>query len=71
MKLGTRQLDTFLLETQVSKGIGNMKETSETAENIRNVAELWKELIQIMMGSSRMRIFNAASDILKSDLFPW
>jgi dihydropteroate synthase len=47
----------------VSKGIGNMKETSETAENIRNVAELWKKLIQIMMGSSRMRIvFNAASD---------
>jgi hypothetical protein len=47
----------------VSKGIGNMKETSETAENIRNVAELWKKLIQtFMMGSSRMRIFNAASD---------
>jgi hypothetical protein len=63
VKLGTRQLDTFLLETQVSKGIGNMKETSETAENIRNVAELWKKLIQtFMMGSSRMRIFNAASD---------
>ena len=31
MELGTQwQLDTFLLETQVSTGIGNMKETSET-----------------------------------------
>ena len=30
VQLGTQQLDTFLLETQVSKGIGNMKETSET-----------------------------------------
>ena len=41
MKLGTRQLDTSLLETQVSKGIRNM----------RNMAELWKsknQLIQIM-----------------------
>ena len=31
-KLGTWQLDTPLLETQVSKGIGNMKETLETSE---------------------------------------
>jgi hypothetical protein len=72
-KLGTRQLDTPLLETQVSKGIGNMKETSETSENIRNMAELWKsknQLIQIITDvyiklvndSSRMRMFNAASD---------
>jgi hypothetical protein len=44
-KLETRQLETSLLETQVSKGIRNMKETSETSENIRNMAELlvvWK-----------------------------
>jgi hypothetical protein len=38
----------------VSKGIRNMKETSETSENIRNMAELlvvWKsknQLIQII-----------------------
>jgi hypothetical protein len=35
----------------VSKGIGNMKETSETSENIRNMTELWKsknQLIQII-----------------------
>ena len=37
VKLGTQQLDTFLLEKQASKGIGKMKETSE---NIRNMAEL-------------------------------
>ena len=62
VKLGTQQLDTFLSETRLSKGIGNMKETSE---NITNMAELWKsknQLVQIMMGSSRMRTFNAASD---------
>ena len=40
MQLGTQQLDTFLLETQVSKGIGNMKETSETWEMFYLVADV-------------------------------
>ena len=36
VKLRTQQLDTFLWETRVSKGIGNMKETSETSATWQN-----------------------------------
>ena len=75
VKLATQQLDTFLLETQVSKGIGNMKERSERSETWQNYgkvkissSKLW--WVRPECGRSMLQVIDTDAIVRGAHLLP-